>query len=216
MGVLNMTELKAILAGNSVDALLAAHGAVGKLDAGKLDAAAVGVANGAASLGPDGRVPPGQIDFTGVEEVIPLIAIQDTEPAALDVGNRYFNTATNQIYTWDGDYWVDGAPPSGNKFYVCGGVFHTWDGTDMSAFIQGAPRATAFSAADAWADNGDGTFSLALDIGVSGPVDVGATFDQTGAVQLANVTRALSAGNTILTIRAFKAFSGEICWAQIS
>lgn len=218
MSVLNSTDLSAILSAVGIESLRAVHGGVQKLDAGKIDTAARGAANGVASLGPDGRIPQIQIDFSGVEDVINLIYFGDETPLTAQEGERYFNTVTNQVYTWTGGAWDAGATPSGSKFYLWSGDHYTWNGTTLVQSHRGGASSTAFLASDsAWADNLDGTFSLPVDIGVSGPVDAGSVFDASGQRQnMVDVTRVLSSGNTILTIRAFEAFSGEVCWTQIA
>lgn len=67
-------------------------------DTTKLDADKVGVADGVASLGADGKVPSEQLP-SYVDDVVELTAMSDTAPATAATGDKYFNSTDNMIYT---------------------------------------------------------------------------------------------------------------------
>jgi len=60
-----------------------------------------------------------ELYFVEDESNVWLIAVDNTEPTSASSGDRYFNTTTNLIYTYDGSAWsVTGEEPDTDSLYI--------------------------------------------------------------------------------------------------
>lgn len=122
----------------------------------------MGVANGVATLGADGKVPTAQLP-SYVDDVIDLVAIYPAKgnipTTGLTVGAKYFATSEKKIYTATSTTAVDGgADPETGKIYVVTSkpanatadvnTTWRWSGTAMaqvgSSLVLGTVTGTAF------------------------------------------------------------------------
>lgn len=122
----------------------------------------MGVANGVATLGADGKVPTAQLP-SYVDDVIDLVAIYPAKAniptSGLTVGAKYFATSEKKIYTATSTTAVDGGTdPETGKIYVVTSkptnatadvnTTWRWSGTAMaqvgSSLVLGTVTGTAF------------------------------------------------------------------------
>ena len=127
----------------------------------KVDNDKLGVANGVATLDANGLVPATQLP-SYVDDVIDLVAIAATAPAAGAEGSKYYNTTDKKIYTSNGTAWDNAADPETGKIYVANEMAYRWSGT---ALVQiGADKLKGYNGTIA----GDGTtttFTINHDLG---------------------------------------------------
>jgi len=57
----------------------------------------------------------------------------DTAPASATVNDRYYNSLTKLIYTWDGSTWTNSISPSSDDLYIdkTDNSTYAWNGTDL-------------------------------------------------------------------------------------
>lgn len=95
---------------------------------------AIGVANGVAGLGADGKVPSSQLP-SYVDDVIELNTMAATPPATCATGDKYYNTTDKLIYTATAtDTWgTTGETPDTGVIYVAKdtNASYRWSGSDM-------------------------------------------------------------------------------------
>ena len=139
----------------------------------------MGVANGVATLGADGKVPTAQLP-SYVDDVIDLVAIYPAKgnipTSGLTVGAKYFITSENRIYTATSATAVgDAEVPEAGKIYVVTSkpanatadvnTTWRWSGTAMaqvgSSLVLGTVTGTAFDggkgqALQTWKESVDG------------------------------------------------------------
>lgn len=91
-----------------------------------------GQANGLATLDASGLVPASQLP-SYVDDVIELVAVTDTAPSTGDAGDKYFNTSTGKIMTYEGGAWGSAADPEKDKIYVnlANDMAYRWSGSAM-------------------------------------------------------------------------------------
>lgn len=94
----------------------------------------VGVANGVAGLGADGKVPSSQLP-SYVDDVIELNTMAATAPATCETGDKYYNTTDKLIYTATAtNTWgTTGETPDTGVIYVAKdtNASYRWSGSDM-------------------------------------------------------------------------------------
>lgn len=91
-----------------------------------------GQANGLATLDASGLVPASQLP-SYVDDVIELVAVTDTAPSTGNAGDKYFNTSTGKIMTYEGGAWGSAADPEKDKIYVnlANDMAYRWSGSAM-------------------------------------------------------------------------------------
>lgn len=62
-----------------------------------------------------------------------LIAVTDVVPSTANVNDRYYNSNTKLIYTWDGTSWTNAISPSADDLYIdkSDNSTYAWDGTNL-------------------------------------------------------------------------------------
>lgn len=62
-----------------------------------------------------------------------LIAVTDVAPSTASANDRYYNSNTKLIYTWDGTSWTNSISPSSDDLYIdkTDNSTYAWNGTDM-------------------------------------------------------------------------------------
>ena len=174
----------------------------------------LGQPSGVATLDSSGRVPLDQLNLDALDSTVVLLGITDTAPTATAVGDKYFNTATSKIYTWDGSTWGGAVTPSKDVFYLSGDIWFKWNGTAMVPLAdipQSGAQAFPFTAADSgWTENlVDGTHSLqiAVDTEGGGAVCVDVT-SAAGESLFVDTAIGITGGVTFLTVTASEVFTG--------
>lgn len=112
----------------------------------------MGAANGVAQLDANGKVPASQLP-SYVDDVIELLALAATAPAACAAGDQYYNTSSKKIFTATAtNTWgTTGATPETGKIYVnlTDNKTYRWGGTDLAVISEslaiGETSSTAFA-----------------------------------------------------------------------
>lgn len=62
-----------------------------------------------------------------------LIAVTDVAPATASANDRYYNSNTKLIYTWNGTTWTNAISPTPDDLYInkSDNSTYAWDGTDL-------------------------------------------------------------------------------------
>lgn len=62
-----------------------------------------------------------------------LIAVTDVAPATANVNDRYYNSNTKLIYTWNGSTWTNAISPTPDDLYInkTDNSTYAWDGTNL-------------------------------------------------------------------------------------
>lgn len=104
-----------------------------------------GTANGVATLDGNGLVPAAQLP-SYVDDVVDLVTVTDSAPAEATVGQKYFNTTENKIYTATAENtWGNPVNAEADKIYVnlANNMSYRWSGT---ALVQiGADKLLGFN-----------------------------------------------------------------------
>lgn len=99
----------------------------------------MGVANGVATLGSDGKVPSSQLP-SYVDDVIDLLNVTGTAPTTCAIGDKYYNTSSNKIFTATAaNTWEStGETPEAGKIYVNLANMKTyrWSGTTLAVISE--------------------------------------------------------------------------------
>jgi len=175
----------------------------------------LGTANGVATLDATGKVPLSQLDLEALDSIVVLLGVTDTAPTADNIGDKYFNTASGQIYTWDGNDWAGGVTPSKDILYLSGDNWFKWNGSAMVPFIEleqfSSVHAFHFAASDSgWGKNQvNETWSLQTAVDIEGGDAVCVDVKNAAGVSVFVDTEiGVNGGVTFLTITAGEAFTG--------
>ena len=110
----------------------------------------MGVANGIATLGSDGKVPSNQLPGY-VDDVIELLDMSETSPQNYFEGDYYYNTNSKKLFkALSNNSWDDGTVPSAGKIYtnLKNNKTYRWGGSEMAVISDtlaiGNTQGTAF------------------------------------------------------------------------
>lgn len=99
----------------------------------------MGTANGVATLGSDGKVLSSQLP-SYVDDVVDLLNIVSSAPSTCAVGDKYYNTSSNKIFTATAtNTWETiGTIPESGKIYIniTNGKTYRWSGTTLGVISE--------------------------------------------------------------------------------